>query len=156
MEDGLQSFETKESKFPGFNNIRVQSICMGIKVKGMTKWIKAAKSSTSLLDVFKAGTYQPTSLGRSKWLSLISGSELQANCNREGFNVQTPGLMYARIGIMANQENDCHTPDSFVGLGTAYRSFSCNRGLAKISGGNFAACHSKDRSIPAMGFIMIK
>eukprot|EP00794_Sanderia_malayensis_P015310 gene15310-16887_t len=157
VEKGLKSFTSEEAKFAGFNKIKLQSICVGMRVKGAMKWLKTAISSTSLLQVFKAGTYQRTSFGRSTWLSLISGSHLQPHCNREGFNVQKSGRIYARIGIMGNNENDCYSSDSVLGLGTWYIRF-CLRGKGRVetSCGNLASCSRKNQLIPAMGFIMIK
>jgi len=70
----------------------------------------------SLYDVFKDGKYKPTKLGRKRWKSLVKGGSLQRRCNKEGFNVYNR-LMRVRIGIIANQENDCSTPDSRIGIG---------------------------------------
>ena len=53
------------------------------------------------------------SFGRSKWLNLLSGSRLQQYCSGEGINV----LSKVRIGIVGNNEHDCATPDSFLGVG---------------------------------------
>ncbi len=154
VENGLKSFENEEGKFAGFNSMKLQSICMGIQVKGVTKWIKTAVPSTSLLEIFKKGTYQPTSFGRNTWINLISGSYLQPHCNREGFNVNI-GMIYARIGIMGNNENDCRSPDSFIGFGTNYLQWCTYKQLAKISCGNYATC-SRYVSIPAKGYILVK
>ena len=42
---------------------------------------------------------------------------MQSHCNREGLNVVgDPHQSKARIGITANQENDCITCDSRIGL----------------------------------------
>jgi hypothetical protein len=46
---------------------------------------------------------------------MASGS-LQPHCNREGFNNDVPGYTRVRLGIVANQENDCASPDSRLGL----------------------------------------
>ena len=71
-----------------------------------------------------------TSIGRSKWLSLLSGSKLQPNCNSEGINA----MGKVRIGIGANEQNDCSSPDSFLGVGTRG---GCSTG---IYSGNYG-CH---------------
>jgi len=60
----------------------------------------------------KDGKLKPTKLGRQKWKSLIPNSSLQLNCNQEGFNT-----LACRIGITNNQENNCATPDSWLGFG---------------------------------------
>ena len=73
-------------------------------------------------------SFTATSFGRSKWLSLLSGSRIQSNCNQEGFN----SLGIIRIGILANEQNDCNSPDSYVGvgshLGCSFETYSGSRG----------------------------
>ena len=60
---------------------------------------------------------------KAAWLSIGTGFTLQANCNLRGLNQQasgsgTAGLRRVRIGFLANEGNDCNSPDSFVGIGT--------------------------------------
>ena len=45
---------------------------------------------------------------------------LQPKCGKEGFNVLSGDVPHskARIGILGNQENNCHTCDSRIGFGT--------------------------------------
>ena len=106
----------------------------------------------SLYDLISDGRYRQTHLGRNKWKSLISGSSLQRNCNREGFNANHQALK-VRLGIFSNQENDCNTPDSYIGLGT---HFSKNVG---ITAGNLAHCCSPDngnKNLKVMGYILVR
>ena len=65
-------------------------------------------------------TYRAVSLGHKKWKSLIGPqASLHTNCNKEGFNVvHTSSQSKARIGIIANNKNDCLTCDSRIGYGT--------------------------------------
>lgn len=88
-----------------------------------------------MTDLFGSG-YQPTTIGRATWLSLVPQSGIQANCNMEGFNVDVPMYAAARIGILANQENDCGSPDSYIGIGTSGTTCSGQ----EVSSGNKAAC----------------
>ena len=79
---------------------------------------------------------------------------LQLNCNREGFNVMSDDRAYskARIGYVANQENECISGDSRIGFGTGGHqrdSDTC---------GN-EATHSADngdKHIQAMGYILVQ
>ena len=93
--------------------------------------------ASSLYDLMADGRYRPTHLGRNKWKSLISGSSLQRNCNREGFNVYNSGLR-VRLGLVANKQNNCNSPDSYIGLETHYFK---NIGNAA---GNIAPCCWRD------------
>ena len=61
------------------------------------------------------------SIGRSKWLSLIPGSEVQPHCNKDGFNV----LSQVRIGAVGNNEANCASSESAVGIGISSGSFYC-------------------------------
>eukprot|EP00794_Sanderia_malayensis_P010886 gene10886-12042_t len=157
IENSLNSFESNEAKFPAFNTLNFTSICLGMKVNNVTKWVKIPKSATSLLSIFQGGNYQQTTLGRAAWMGLISGSSLQSNCNREGFNVKRDGKMIvaARIGLMANIESDCVSTDSFLGFGILFQS-DFLPALPAISCGNFAQYSYQDQSVAAMGYVLIQ
>jgi hypothetical protein len=109
--------------------------------------------------------YRSTSIGRSKWLSLVRGSGLQLHCNREGFNVRSPkpdyiNLQVVRIGIIANQQNACNSPDSYVGSGgiTKNKRSYCRTPKTSNTCGNAAYCMPPggDKEIPAMGYIFVR
>ena len=67
-----------------------------------------------LFYIFKASTQR-----RTRWLNLVPGGTLQGNCNREGVNnvINAGTEAKVRIGILGNNENDCNTPDSAIGIG---------------------------------------
>eukprot|EP00794_Sanderia_malayensis_P010882 gene10882-12038_t len=156
IENSLNSFESNEAKFPAFNTLNFTNICLGMKVNNVMKWVKIPKSATSLLSIFQGGNYQQTTLGRAAWMDLFDGSHLQQNCNREGFNVKrNDNKMIARIGFIANQENECASPDSFIGFGLL-RVSKYSPAFPPISCGNFAKYSSNDQSVAAMGYVLIQ
>ena len=107
--------------------------------------------ASSLYSLIADGRYRPTHLGRNKWKSLISGSSLQRNCNREGFNVYH-SYARVRLGIFSNQENDCNSPDSFFGLGTYH-------GVHQHNAAGNVATHSPDngeKNLKVMGYILVR
>jgi len=113
------------------------------------------KHANSLYSLIADGQYRATSLGRHTWKTLIgSQASLQRNCNKEGFNAVGTNDRYAkaRIGIVANQENDCNTCDSRIGFGTGGRhddSNTCgNQATHKADNGN--------KHIKAMGYILVQ
>ena len=131
-----------------------------MQFSGSTNWIRIPIKRSSLLDIFKDGTYKSTTQGRNRWKSLIDGTSLQINCNREGFNVKrNDGIMFLRIGILNNEQNDCATPNSMLGFGTHYQ-LKCNGRpiVPAISCGNLARCRSDngDKSSPVMGYILVQ
>ena len=100
--------------------------------------------SPSLYALLKDGKYTATKLGRAKWKGLIPNSSLQLNCNREGFNA-----IHCRIGITANQENDCNTPDSWLGFGTS------NSGAGNFANGSWSPDNG-GKDIKSFGYIFAR
>jgi hypothetical protein len=80
-----------------------------------------ASSGSSLRAVF-SGPSVSTTTGRASWLTLLSSAQLQANCNQEGFNLSFPNWaesqnVKVRLGIVGNEQADCESPDSWIGIG---------------------------------------
>ena len=123
LNPGAPKLNHKEAKLATFNRVSFQEVLIGMEYpigSGNVSFrsIDIPLQKPSLHDVFKGTNYIQTSRGRGTWKSLIQDSSLQRNCNREGFNVDlnTHG-MRVRIGISSNQENDCSSPDSYIGIG---------------------------------------
>eukprot|EP00795_Rhopilema_esculentum_P002696 gene2696-907_t len=155
-EDGLKSFSGIEAKFPAFNHVNFTAMCIGMRSTGSTKWLKIPLTSTSLLHLFSSAEYYPTNIGRQTWKSLMPDSSLQLGCTREGLNVKDGNnLLKARIGIIGNNEEDCLTPDSFLGLGAPYYAFAS---LQTIYSGNYAYFIPDNglKAVPAFGYILVK
>lgn len=76
---------------------------------------------------------------------------------QEGFNARGKSAVSgrARLGLVANQENNCDSPDSFVGFGTRY-----THKQARNSAGNYAASSYRPdngaANIKAIGYIMAR
>ena len=72
---------------------------------------------------------------------------------KEGFNVVggVNSLAKARIGILANEQNDCYSPDSRIGFGTAGDpdDYSTCGNAANHGGDN------GNRNIKGMGYILV-
>ena len=125
-----------------------------MKIGYQLRFIVINRHANSLFSLIADGKYRATPLGRNTWKWLIgSRASLQRNCNKEGFNaVGDTRHSKARIGIIANQENNCRTCDSRIGFGTG--------GFADDSNtcGN-QATHSPDngnKHIKAMGYILVQ
>lgn len=126
-----------------------------MKTGEQENFIAINKSASSLYSLIADGKYRATSLGRNTWKKLIgSRASLQPNCNKEGFNAvgENHSHSKARIGYIANQENDCRTCDSRIGFGTGGYHDDSN------TCGN-QATHNPDngnRHIRAMGYILVQ
>ena len=105
-------------QFKGSTYLRtsLNEICVGMKYNESLKAFSFGYPASSLYSLIADGKYRPTQLGRNKWKSLISGSSLQYNCNKEGLNVYNTKSRVC-LGLLANKQDDCNTPDSFIGLG---------------------------------------
>ena len=76
----------------------------------------------------------------------------QPNCNRRGFNVKESSDLHARIGIAANQENDCRTCDSVIGFGInggRFGSVTCGN-RCRLS------CDAGDKDVKTFGYILVQ
>ncbi|CAB3989344.1 Hypothetical predicted protein, partial [Paramuricea clavata] len=145
-----------------------KEICVGMKYGSRLRAFSFSYPASSLHSLIADGNYRQTRLGRAQWKSLISGSSLQRNCNQEGFNVDrlTKSLIVkVRLGIIANKENGCASPDSFVGLGaeggvnypkgwTWCRSSYTSANAA----GNLAQCGADNgnKNARAMAYILVR
>jgi hypothetical protein len=133
-----------------------------MKVSGATKWIALNYTANSLHSVIEDGTFKRTTAGNEAWKSLIDGRSLQENCNEEGFNIQGSyhfdvysWSMNIRIGVVANEQNDCYSCDSCIGFGTSITG--CEDDVRKTTCGNMAVCHQLDnKNTAAFGYILIQ
>ena len=126
-----------------------------MKISGQLRFIVIDKQANSLYSLIADGTYRATSLGRNEWKKLIGAQgSLQQHCNREGFNAVGTKSHHskARIGYIANEQNNCHSCDSRIGFGTGGyhdNSTTCGNVAAARPGNGY-------RYIKAMGYIMVR
>ena len=126
-----------------------------MKINNQINFIEITESASSLFSLIADGQYRNTSLGRDKWKSLIgSEASLQMNCNREGFNAVGVDRHHskARIGILGNNEGDCHNCESRIGFGTGGKHDNNNTcgNEAKAGGDN------GNKHIKVMGYILVQ
>ena len=126
-----------------------------MKISGQLRFIVINKQANSLYSLIADGTYRATSLGRNEWKKLIGAQgSLQLNCNKEGFNAVGTKSHHskARIGYIANEQNDCDSCDSRIGFGTGGSPHNSN------TCGNAADYYpdNGNRNIKAMGYILVQ
>lgn len=142
--------DATEAKLAGFATMPFTQLRVGMLDAGKARWVVAPIAAPSLRELF-SGAHVPTTLGRAAWRSLLASPSTQANCNREGVNVfNDTDVPRVRIGIIFNNEDDCVTIDSFVGLGSSFTSTVT---------GNLAASSGFDdgpRQTKAIGYLMIR
>jgi hypothetical protein len=167
LNPGSPALDHTEAKLATFHRIDVDEVLVGMEQpigSGSVSFrsLTIPIQSPSLHAIFKNSKYIQTSLGRSTWKGLIPNSSLQRNCNREGFNVDLrPQQQRTRIGIISNQENDCSSPDSYLGIGAVPGQFSyCSGTRQHPTVGNVAAdgCSPDNgpRELEAFGVVFVR
>ncbi|CAB4019859.1 Hypothetical predicted protein [Paramuricea clavata] len=116
--------DNREYKGSTYWRTSFKEICVVMKYGGRLRAFSFSYPASSLYNLIADGNHRQTQVGRAQWKSLISGSSLQLHCNREGFNLRSDSTLSkyrvtvkVRLGIIANQQNHCDSPDSYVGLG---------------------------------------
>ncbi|HEY5147565.1 MAG TPA: fibrinogen-like YCDxxxxGGGW domain-containing protein [Polyangiaceae bacterium] len=111
-----------EAKFQAFSRVVASAVLLEMVDTSASPaptntQVITLQSPATLLSLVN-GPYTPTALGRSAWVTLADDASLELNCNVEGFNAYfSAPYARARIGLIANNENDCNTPDSAIGFG---------------------------------------
>ena len=136
-----------ETKTAAYWTVAFTKLCIGMKSGSTLKWRPISYIASSLYQLISPGNYRGTNVGRNNWKYLISGSSLQPNCNKEGFNVQYS--LKVRIGIVNNEQNDCSSTDSFLGFGSNHNSVTCGN-LARAGGDN------GDKTLPVFGYVFVQ
>ena len=159
---GKSGFDHDETKMPSFWSTPFTKLCLGMQGAGQeTKWITVSCKARSLHSLMSTKTYHETNVGRGKWKSLLADSSLQRNCNREGFNVKPSNgksdAAVTRIGILGNNEDDCHSCNSRIGFGSKgsrlgqHDDNSCGNEFANVK-----AANEKKKHIKANCFILLQ
>jgi hypothetical protein len=147
---GSPDLDTTPAKLAGYAAMPLTELRVGMVDQGATRWTSIPLVASSLREVL-AGAAVTTSVGRAAWRSLLAQPSTQLNCNREGFNqVSDTGNDRVRIGILFNNEADCFTIDSFIGIGTYGPVFAGNHAIAN------ALADDGPRETIVMAYLMIR
>ncbi|CAB4018827.1 Hypothetical predicted protein [Paramuricea clavata] len=160
---GTSGFDDVETKLPTYWSTSFQELCIGMKVGNDLRFLTIPYANESLHSVIADGKFHRTFVGREKWKSLLADASLQRQCNKEGFNNYKPLSQSTgvRIGILGNEQNDCNSPDSFLGIGAKHQAYGCpvdNSGSAIPTSGNCATWQPDNgrKNIKSMGYILVR
>ncbi|HEY8379348.1 MAG TPA: fibrinogen-like YCDxxxxGGGW domain-containing protein, partial [Nannocystis sp.] len=160
FQPNFPDLDHNEAKLQSFMSVPFTEILVGLEHpigqgQPVLKTQKIAIARPSLQNLFQGG-YVATSLGRNAWKALITDSSLQPNCNREGFNAVPADNTWPRIriGIVSNQENDCTTPDSYIGIGGVGEP--CGGPQRSVGNVAFCGADNGDKSLPAFGVVFVR
>ena len=139
--------EQKETKLATYHKTPFKYICLAFMVnKNFAKYVllRMEERQPSLHSVISKNVFVPVFVGRDLWSSAVQGVSLQKRCNKEGINARDNRYggthAQARIGIIANDQSDCRTCDSFVGVGTFVQGCHARWLLSGTSAGNANTC----------------
>jgi hypothetical protein len=118
--------------------------------------LQVTASGSSLDSVISPNTYVSTSAGPAAWESLMDNGSLQPNCNMEGFNVNPAGSNRIRIGIVTNNESDCSTPDSRLGVGGDGSNCTYSPGAAASGDVCGCGCDNGDEIAPTFAWVFVR
>lgn len=148
------STAASEAKYQSFNSLPLKELRLVMAASGSTNATILSVPAGSLKAVF-SGPYQATSLGRNGWKAMMSGASMQPYCNREGFNADCAGRN-VRLGMVTNQENDCNSCDSYLGVGHTGQG-GCD-GQGSSWAGMMASCSPDNgvKNVPAFAWIWVR
>jgi hypothetical protein len=148
---GTPDFDVSEAKTTAFLNVRFSEVRLLFDTARMRRSLIVPIAAASIRDLI-AGERVVTTAMRSAWLNLVPDSRLQGHCNAQGFNVApAAGQPRVRIGLLANEQRDCDTPDSWVGVGGWHYE-------ARVTAGNVAryAGAGNDRTIASFVYVQVR
>jgi hypothetical protein len=115
-------FDHEEAKLQTFNAIAFTELRVGLEYpidSGVIRHIVVPLAGAHMRELFGGNTMHATQLGRDAWKGLVgAAASLQPFCNLEGANIYHAQTR-VRLGIISNEQEDCGTPDSRIGVGGA-------------------------------------
>jgi hypothetical protein len=159
----MPDFDHVQAKLETWNLVPFTEILVGMEQPvGMQNpptpvYIQIDQAANSLFELFSPNTYVATTVTRAEWQTLVPMNSLQPNCNQEGFNNAPNGMgmgqARVRLGILGNNQNDCTSPDSAIGLGLG--GFAC-QGNPYMSVGNIDCLTNPATKRVGYGWIFVR
>jgi len=137
------------SKFKSYTNLAFGEVLLKMKTGDAWRTMVIPKVGNSMKAVMAAG-YHNTGKGRAAWLNMVPGSAAQNNCGVEGFNNYNGGARgnVVRLGVSYNQENDCRTCDTCIGIGCTSKAAGNWVGCCNGTNGN--------RNISSIAYLYVR
>jgi hypothetical protein len=120
----------------------------------------AAKPYPSLREVFFNSQTITADLP-SNLDSWLPNTSLQTKCKSAGLR-RKEGSYNVRIGVIMNGEDDCNSPDSWIGFGANDPQYPSTGGctdrnaLTNTYGGHVSNCYDANKKIPAFGWVFVR
>ena len=136
----------EEAKFASFSNHPFSQLLLGFitPADGNPVYIPLLihASGNSLREVFAGSNNQLFSypLDTYIWREVVGGGSLQTRCIQEGFNLNPNGGDHAkaRVGVVGDNDSNCRSYDSRIGVGTS--GDSCSASNSNSAGNEARGC----------------
>jgi hypothetical protein len=102
------------------SSFRLEMVKNGAVVGAVEGAMPEATEGMSFKQIFQTNTHYDTDVPRGDWYNILGDgvAALQPNCNVQGFNTQQGvSYKYMRLGLAMNQEHDCGSGDTGIGIG---------------------------------------
>jgi uncharacterized protein YbdZ (MbtH family) len=151
--------DATEAKFESYHETPMEELLLVfVSGSGKSRTVIARKSGKSLYDLLQDGKPKPFDVapGRLAWKSLVPDGSLQYHCDLEGLNLASSipkngSVFNLRIGIFGNNEQNCTTPDSFIGVGANEIKNVANTGNYAVYGTD-----GGDRNTRSFAYIYVR
>lgn len=148
---GSPFFDRVEAKLRTFRTVAFTQMRVVMVIAKDTNAVVLDVGAMSCVELFNRG-YSMTTIDRDVWLSMVPDPSLQDNCGAQGINVAPQSdQARVRIGIIGNNENNCNSANSRIGIGGAGENDDVTTGnVARYSGwGN-------DRNTVSFGYVFVR
>jgi type II secretory pathway pseudopilin PulG len=147
-------YDDTEFKWDHFSILPFNQVMLELKTGWATRYIIAAVTDSSLQNIF-SNWYRPTYLTRDVWKTIIEDSSLQTECNKEGFNVSSTSYWHhVRFWILWNEQTDCTSPDSRLGIGGS--GTACGTSSAPVWNQAWCSADNWDINITSFGYLYVR
>ena len=106
----------ENARHGGYATLPVKQVRIGMVVGGITRTLTVDASGPSLRAML-TGKPIATKADLLQWEALLPKGSLQAHCHSQGLAVVASNGAKVRVGILGNNEKDCGSVDSWLGLG---------------------------------------
>lgn len=148
---GSAMYDRIEAKLRTFRTVGFTQVRIVMVTGSETHALVLDAGGTSCVQLFN-GPSVTTAIARDTWLAMVPDVSLQDNCGRQGTNVAPAGdQARVRIGIIGNNENNCDSSNSRIGIGGAAENDAVTTGnIARWNGwGN-------DRDTVSFGYVFVR
>ena len=116
---GAPLYDATEAKLRTFRTVEFTQMRIVMVTGTETRALVMDVGASSCFELFNSG-FTSTSVSRAAWLAMVPDVSLQDNCGDQGLNVAPRGEQArTRIGIVGNNERNCDSQDSRIGIGGA-------------------------------------